>query len=145
MASLNSKTEYKPNHSYYFISPTPGMVADDVAVGEGGVCKSNNIRFILNVLPGTVLISLGFEHGHVFMSQDFGHKFKNGFVGITIFSDLTTSTTSTTTTTTSDFRLATKQEYKSSELSSTPAENDLYSSETINVSNSYHMSHVTTL
>ena len=47
-------TEYKPNHSYYFIAPTPGMVADDVAVGEGGVCKSDNIRFIINVLPGKI-------------------------------------------------------------------------------------------
>ena len=30
------------------------MVADDVAVGEGGVCKSDNIRFIINVLPGKI-------------------------------------------------------------------------------------------
>ena len=28
------------------------MEADDIAVGEGGVCKSDNIRFIINVLPG---------------------------------------------------------------------------------------------
>ena len=45
------------------------MVADDVAVGEGGVCKSDNIRFIINVLPGTVSISydsvdIGLELGH---------------------------------------------------------------------------------
>ena len=113
----------------------------------GKVVFANLIIFDLFSMFYQVLFSSRccFEHGHVFLSQDFGHIFKNGFVGITIFSDLTTSTTSTTTTTTSDFRLATKQEYKSSELSSTPAENDLYSSETINVSYSYHMSHVTTM
>ena len=33
------------------------MVADDVAVGEGGVCKSDNIRFIINVLPGNIFVS----------------------------------------------------------------------------------------
>ena len=95
------------------------MVADDVAVGEGGVCKSDNIRFIINVLPGK--ITTGPVALVYLTSND--------------LSDLTTSTTSTTTTTTtSDFQLATNQEYKSSELSSTPAESDLYSTETINVS-----------
>ena len=45
------------------------MVADDVAVGEGGVCKSDNIRFIINVLPGTVFT----RDSDAEMPQDFGY------------------------------------------------------------------------
>ena len=44
------------------------MVADDVAVGEGGVCKSDNIRFIINVLPGNVFT----KDSDAEMPQDFG-------------------------------------------------------------------------
>ena len=61
---FDSEKEYKPNHSYYFIAPTPGMVADDVAVGEGGVCKSDNIRFIINVLPGTLPVRSLLDQWH---------------------------------------------------------------------------------
>ena len=111
------------------------MEADDIAVGEGGVCKSDNIRFIINVLPGktrthwitNICYKQNIFDGQILTPTDL-IDIKWGDL------DLTTSTTTTTTTTTPDLRLATNQEYKSSELSSTPAESDLYSSETINVS-----------